>query len=82
MATPTIMNSITVLCCIIIFILFYIFDRVCIKGPFFGNLKNEIIKFYDKLGFKASFPLISEKIFCFCYIKKHFPSGIPGCKNY
>ena len=36
-------------------------DRVCIKGPFVGNLKNEIIKFYDKLGFKASFPLISER---------------------
>ena len=31
-------------------------DRVYIKGPFVGNLKNEIIKFYDKLGFKASFP--------------------------
>ena len=35
-------------------------DRVLIKVPFFGNLKNGIIKFYDKLGFKASFPLISE----------------------
>ena len=36
-------------------------DRVCIKGPLVGNLKNEIIKFYDKLGFKVSFPLISER---------------------
>ena len=36
-------------------------DRVCIKGPFVGNLKNKIINFYDKLGFKASFPLISER---------------------
>ena len=35
-------------------------DRVCIKGPLVRNLKNEIIKFYDKLGFKASFLLISE----------------------
>ena len=34
---------------------------VCIKGPLVRNLKNEIIKFYDKLGFKASFPLISER---------------------
>ena len=25
-----------------------IYDRVCIKGPLVGNLKNEIIKFYDK----------------------------------
>ena len=38
----------------------YICDRVCIKGPLVRNLKNEIIKFYDKLGFKESFPLISE----------------------
>ena len=52
-------------------------DCVCIKGPLVGNLKNEVIKFYDKLGFKVSFLLIS----CFCYIKKHFSSGIPGCKN-
>ena len=36
-------------------------DRVCIKGPLVGNLKNEIIKFYDKLGFKVSFLLISER---------------------
>ena len=36
-------------------------DHVCINGPFVGNLKNEIIKFYDKIGFKASFPLISER---------------------
>ena len=35
-------------------------DRVCIKGQLVGNLKNEIIKCYDKSGFKASFPLISE----------------------
>ena len=36
-----------------------------LKVPFVGNLKNEIITFYDKLGFKASFALISER-------KKHF----------
>ena len=35
-------------------------DRVCIKGPLVGNLKNEINKFYGKLGFKASFALILE----------------------
>ena len=35
---------------------------VRIKVPFVRNLKNEIIKFYDKLGFKASFALISERI--------------------
>ena len=39
----------------------FICDRICIKGPLVGNLKNEIIKFYDKLGFKVSFPLISER---------------------
>ena len=32
-----------------------------INVPFVGNLKNEIIKFYDKLGFKVSFALISER---------------------
>ena len=36
-------------------------DRACIKGPLVRNLKNEINKFYDKLGFKVSFPLISER---------------------
>ena len=31
------------------------------KGTICQKLKNEIIKFYDKLGFKASVPLISER---------------------
>ena len=36
-------------------------DRVRIKVPPVGNLKNDIIKFYDKVSFKASFSLISER---------------------
>ena len=35
--------------------------HVCIKGQLVRNLKNEIIKFYDKLGVKVSFNLISER---------------------
>ena len=31
-------------------------DHVGITGPLVGNLKNEIIKLYDKVDFKASFP--------------------------
>ena len=31
------------------------------KGTICQKLKNEIIKFYVKLGFKASIPLISER---------------------
>ena len=40
-------------------------DRVCIKGPHVGNLKNEIglITFYVKTAFIASVPLISERNF-------------------
>ena len=36
-------------------------DRVRIKVPFDGNLKNEIIKFFYKLGFRASFAIISGR---------------------
>ena len=52
------------------------------KVPFVGKLKNEIIKFYDKLGVEASFPLISERNLLFCYNNKHFSSRILRCKNY
>ena len=56
-------------------------DRVCIKGPFVRNLKNEIIKFYDKLGFKASFPLISERnLLFFPIFKSIFPAEYRNVK--
>ena len=35
-------------------------DRLSIKVPFVVNFKNEMILIDDKLGFKASFSLISE----------------------
>ena len=47
-------------------------DRVCIKGPFVGNLKNEIIKFYDKLGF-ISFNF-RKKSLVFAILKSIFPA--------
>ena len=56
-------------------------DRVCIKGPLVGNLKNEIIKFYDKSGFKVSFPLISERNSCFCILKSIFPAEYQDVKS-
>ena len=49
-------------------------DRVCIKGPLVGNLKNEIIKFYDKLGFKVLFPLFSLRNLVFAVLKSIFPA--------
>ena len=56
-------------------------DRARGKVPFVGNLKNEIMKFYDKLGFKGSFALISERNLLFLLYEKAFSSRIPGCKN-
>ena len=55
-------------------------DRVCIKGPLVRNLKNEIIKFYDKLGFKVSFPLTSKEISYFGILKSIFPAEFRDVK--
>ena len=43
-------------------------------------LKNEIIKFYDKLGFKVSFPLISERNLVFAILKSIFPAEYQDVK--
>ena len=48
---------------------------VHIKVPFVGNLKNEIVNFYDKLGFKKniSFNFVKKSL-VFALLESNFPS--------
>ena len=54
-------------------------DRVCIKGPLVGNLKNEIITFNDKLSFISfNFGKIS---LVFAILKSIFPAEHQDVKS-